>query len=176
MLPRALRVIRVYLRTGLPARGWLVAGSARVPVALGRAGVRTSKREGDGATPRGSFRLLRLWWRADRHPRPVTLLPARRIGSSDAWCEDPADCRYNRPIHLEACRPGDRLWRDDRLYDLVVEIDHNARPWVAHRGSAIFIHVARPDLGPTAGCVALPLRALRRLLMRVGPRTRILIQ
>jgi L,D-peptidoglycan transpeptidase YkuD (ErfK/YbiS/YcfS/YnhG family) len=175
-MPRALGTIRVHMRPGFRARGWLVAGSGRVPIALGRSGMRSNKREGDGATPRGSFRLVRLWWQADRQSRPATHLPSRRIGSSDAWCEDPADRRYNRPFRLTAGRPADRLWRDDCLYDLVVEIGHNTRPRVAHRGSAVFIHVARPGLSPTAGCVALPLAALRRLLARVGSKTRVLIQ
>jgi L,D-peptidoglycan transpeptidase YkuD (ErfK/YbiS/YcfS/YnhG family) len=67
------------------------------------------------------------------------------------------------------------LWRPDALYDLVVEIDHNTRPRLRGRGSAIFIHIARPGLGPTAGCVALPPPALRRLLARLSPKTRITI-
>ena len=73
-----------------------------LPVALGRGGIKANKREGDGATPRGSFRLKRLWWRADRHPRPATALPARRIGPADGWCEDPADRHYNRPVKVPA--------------------------------------------------------------------------
>jgi L,D-peptidoglycan transpeptidase YkuD (ErfK/YbiS/YcfS/YnhG family) len=141
-------------------------GSA-VPVALGRTGIKANKREGDGASPRGRFRLMRLWWRADRAPHPITRLPARAIRPDDAWCENPADRRYNRAIKLSASAPGDRLWRDDHLYDLVVELNHNMRPRVAGRGSAVFIHVARPGLLPTAGCIALDARALARLLPRL---------
>ncbi|MBM3527582.1 MAG: hypothetical protein FJX62_05790, partial [Alphaproteobacteria bacterium] len=122
-----------------------------------------------------AFRPLRLWWRADRLPRPHTLLPVRRIRADDGWCEDPADRRYNRPIRVPPGSTGDRLWRADRLYDLIVEIDHNTRPRTAGRGSAVFIHVARPGFAPTAGCVALKPGALTRLLKRIGPRTRIVI-
>jgi L,D-peptidoglycan transpeptidase YkuD (ErfK/YbiS/YcfS/YnhG family) len=100
-------------------------------------------------------------------------LPVRRIGPSDAWCEDPADRRYNRPVRLTDGQAGDRLWRTDQVYDLVVELDYNVRPRTARRGSAIFIHVARPGLRPTAGCVALPAASLRRLLARIGRKTRI---
>jgi L,D-peptidoglycan transpeptidase YkuD (ErfK/YbiS/YcfS/YnhG family) len=171
----ALKAIRVAAGVGARTRGWLTAGLLRVPVALGRSGIRVDKREGDGATPRGRFRPLRVWWRADRGLRPRTFLPVRRIGPMDAWCEDPTDRRYNRPIRLAHGRAGDSLWRADRLYDLVVELDHNARPRVAGRGSAIFVHVARPGLRPTAGCVALPAAPLRRLLSRIGPKTRIAI-
>jgi L,D-peptidoglycan transpeptidase YkuD (ErfK/YbiS/YcfS/YnhG family) len=100
----------------------------------------------------------------------------RPITRAAAWCEDPADRRYNRPFRLAAGAPGDRLWRDDRLYDFIVEIDHNTRPRVAGCGSAVFIHVARPGFRPTAGCVALAMPRLRWLLERVGPKTRIVIQ
>jgi L,D-peptidoglycan transpeptidase YkuD (ErfK/YbiS/YcfS/YnhG family) len=170
------RTLRVHARPGHPPhRGWLLAGSLRVPVALGRTGLVTLKREGDGATPRGWFHPVRLWWRADAAGRPRTGLPVRRICRHDAWCEDPADRRYNRPIRLGDAALGDRLWRSDPFYDLVVEINHNCRPRVKGRGSAIFIHVARPGLSPTAGCVALPAAGLRRLLARLCAKTRIRI-
>jgi L,D-peptidoglycan transpeptidase YkuD (ErfK/YbiS/YcfS/YnhG family) len=170
------RAIRVRARPGNPTRGILLVGMRAVPVVLGRSGVRANKREGDGATPRGRFRLVRLWWRPDRSPRPRTMLPARRIAPDVAWCEEPADRRYNRPYRRSANDPGDRLWREDRLYDLIVEIDHNTRPRVAGRGSAVFLHLARPNRGPTAGCVALEFGELRRLLARVGPNTRLWIE
>lgn len=173
---RSLALVRVRMRPGDRSRGVLLAGSLAIPVVLGRAGIRANKYEGDGATPRGRFRFLRLWWRADRHPRPRTLLPVRRIAPDLAWCEDTSDRRYNRPFQRSATEPGDRLWRDDRLYDLVVELDHNTRPRVAGRGSAVFVHVARPNRSPTAGCVALGLNDLRRLLAGLGTKTRIEIQ
>jgi len=171
----SLSRIDVRPRPGDRRRGWISAGPLRIAVALGRSGVKADKREGDGATPAGRFRPVRLWWRKDRAARPAVLLPARPIDPADGWCEDPADRRYNRPIRLEPGAPGDRLTRRDGLYDLVIEIDHNTRPRIAGRGSAVFIHVARPGLAPTAGCVAMPVAALRLLLRRVGPKTRIVI-
>src|SRR5579884_314295 len=170
-----LSAVFVRRRPGRPSQGWLVAGGKAIPVALGRGGVKANKREGDGGTPAGLFRPLRLWWRADRRNRPRTALPARRIHVQDAWCEDPADRRYNRPFRKSANEPGDRLARKDQLYDLIVEIDHNTRPRVAGRGSAVFIHLARPGFAPTAGCVALSRRDLVALVARLGPRTRIVI-
>lgn len=158
---------------GNPSRGWLIAGQRAIPVALGRGGIRANKREGDGATPRGSFRPLRLWWRADRWPRPRTPLPVRPIAQQDAWCEDPADRHYNRPVRLAAGQGGDRLRRDDHLYDFIIEIDHNVRPRVAGRGSAVFLHLARDNFGPTAGCVAMTRASMLWLLSRIGPATRI---
>jgi L,D-peptidoglycan transpeptidase YkuD (ErfK/YbiS/YcfS/YnhG family) len=170
-LPR----LRVRPRPGSPTKGWLTAGHLTFPVALGRGGILANKREGDGGTPRGEFRLVRLWWRADRHPRPPTRLPARRITRDVAWCEDPQDRRYNRWFRRAPDSPGDRLWRDDQLYDFIIEIDHNTRPRVAGRGSAVFIHVARQGFRPTAGCVAMTLPRLRWLLGRVGPKTRLAV-
>lgn len=171
----ALQIIRVRQRPGHRTLGILTAGRVALPVALGRTGIAANKREGDGTTPRGAFRLVRLWWRADRLPRPPTRLPSRRITADLAWCEDPADRRYNRPFRRSASEPGDRLWRADALYDLVIELDHNSRPRVAGRGSAVFIHVARAGLAPTAGCVALPKASLHRLLPRVRAGTMIQI-
>lgn len=169
-------LIRVRTRPGQRTQGVLLVGPHAIPVVLGRSGIRANKFEGDGATPRGRFRLLRLWWRPDRHRRPRTPLPVRRITPDLAWCEDTTSHRYNRPFRRSATEPGDRLRREDHLYDFIIEIDHNTRPRVAGRGSAVFIHLARPSRSPTAGCVALRPRDMRRLLEGVGPRTRIVIQ
>lgn len=172
---RPSNIVHVRARPGDRTKGILLAGIGAIPVALGRGGIRADKREGDGATPRGIFRPLRLWWRGDRLPRPRTILPIRPIRPEDAWSEDPADRRYNRPVRRAEGEPGDRLRRQDGLYDLIVEIDHNTRPRIAGRGSAVFIHVARAGFAPTAGCVGLKTDALKRLLARLGPKTKIVI-
>lgn len=169
----SISVIRVRTRPARRTQGILRAGPLTLPVALGRAGIKANKFEGDGATPRGTFRLVRLWWRADRHPRPQTVLPMRRIRPDDGWCEDPADRHYNQPVKVPTGSVADRLTRDDALYDFIIELDHNARPRVAGRGSAVFIHAARPGLAATAGCVALKLPALRQLIAKLGPHTRV---
>ena len=167
--------IRIRAAAGCRNRGWLSAGGRTIPVALGRGGILANKREGDGGTPRGIFRPRRLWWRADRHKRPRTFLPLRRIRAGDAWCEDPSDRRYNQRISVPEGSKADRLARQDALYDLIIELDHNTRPRTAGRGSAVFVHVARPGFKPTAGCIALSMPTLRRLLAQVGPQTRIAI-
>jgi L,D-peptidoglycan transpeptidase YkuD (ErfK/YbiS/YcfS/YnhG family) len=175
-VPLAHIAISIRARPGLRRRGWLTAGAQRIPVTLGRSGIRQDKREGDGATPSGTFRPVRLWWRADRRPRPRTLLPVRPIRPADAWCEDPRDRRYNGPVTVPPGAAGDRLWREDALYDLIVEIDHNTRPRISGRGSAVFLHLARRDGGPTAGCIGVAAGPLLRLLRRIGPKTRIMIR
>ncbi len=173
---RPVSAIRIRAAAGDPRRGWLTAGGQTMPVALGRGGILGNKREGDGGTPRGTFRPRQLWWRADRHPRPRTFLPVRAIRPEDAWCEDPQDRHYNQPVRLGQGRGGDRLKRDDHLYDFIVEIDHNTQPRIAGRGSAVFLHLARENFGPTAGCVAMTKSAMLRLLQRLGPETRIVIE
>jgi len=172
---RPLAAIRIRAAAGDPCRGWLTAGGQTIPVALGRGGIIANKREGDGGTPKGSFRPRRLWWRADRHTRPQTFLPARAIRPEDAWCEDPHSRHYNRPVRLDRDRGGDRLKRDDHLYDFIVEIDHNTSPRIAGRGSAVFLHLARENFSATAGCVSMTKSAMLRLLRRLGPKTRISI-
>jgi L,D-peptidoglycan transpeptidase YkuD (ErfK/YbiS/YcfS/YnhG family) len=170
-----LSAIRIRPTAGNPRRGWLFAEGQTIPVALGRGCIRANKREGDGGTPKGIFRPRQVWWRADRYPRPRTFLPVRAIGPEDAWCEDPASRHYNRAIRLDLDRNGDRLRRDDHLYDFIIEIDHNTSPRVAGRGSAVFLHLARENFGPTAGCVSMTRSAMLHLLRRLGPDTKIVI-
>ncbi len=172
---RPLSAILIRAAAGRPQQGWLLAGQQVIPVALGRGGIRTDKREGDGGTPRGIFHPVRLWWRADRHPRPRTFLPVQPIRPDDAWSEDPAQRHYNQPIKLGADAAGDRLTREDHLYDFIIEIDHNTRPRIPGRGSAVFLHLAREAFAPTAGCVGMTKTAMLRLLERIGPETRISI-
>ena len=170
-----LSAIRVRAAAGNPRRGWLTAAGLTLPVALGRGGIKADKWEGDGGTPRGTFRPRQLWWRADRHPRPKTHLPIRAIRREDAWCEDPSSRHYNQPMRLAGDGGGDRLTRADHLYDFIIEIDHNTSPRVAGRGSAVFLHLARPDFSPTAGCISMTQSAMLRLLERLGPQTKIVI-
>ncbi len=143
-----------------------------MPCAIGRGGLRAAKREGDGATPVGAFRLRRVFWRADRLARPRTRLPAAEIGPRDGWSDDPRDPAYDRPVRLPRRFSAERLRRGDRLYDMLAETDHNAarRPGA---GSAIFLHVWKGPRRPTAGCVALSRRDLAFVLRRWSPRSRL---
>lgn len=132
--------------------------------ALGKGGIRADKREGDGATPPGLLRITRLLYRADRGARPAGALPAEPIAPADGWCDDPAHADYNRQVSLPHPARCEELWRADAVYDVIGVLDWNLSPVRAGRGSAIFLHLARPDFSPTEGCVALEERALRGLL------------
>jgi L,D-peptidoglycan transpeptidase YkuD (ErfK/YbiS/YcfS/YnhG family) len=132
--------------------------------------MRARKREGDGASPRGRFSLLTVLYRPDRVPRPRTSLPVRMLSRRDGWCDTAGDRNYNRPVYLPYGASHEELWRADRLYDIVVVVDYNVRRRGRNLGSAIFMHVADPAYGPTAGCVALELAHLQQVLARVPRR------
>jgi L,D-peptidoglycan transpeptidase YkuD (ErfK/YbiS/YcfS/YnhG family) len=139
--------------------------------ALGRAGVVPAalKTEGDGASPAGLWPLRRVLWRADRLAAPPTRLPAAAIRQGDGWCDDPADPNYNRPVSWPYHASAERLWREDGVYDLIVVLGYNDAPVRPQRGSAIFVHVARPGFSPTEGCVALAASELLTLLAVAAP-------
>ena len=146
------------------AGGLLEIAGQRFRCALGKGGVRAHKQEGDGATPTGILPLRRVLYRADRLRAPDCAVPVEPIGRNDGWCDDPSHADYNRMIRLPHEARHETLWRDDPLYDIVGVLGWNDAPVKRNMGSAIFLHVARPDFGPTEGCIALALADLRRVL------------
>lgn len=149
-------------------RGIMRAGAATLVCAIGGAGIRHMKREGDRATPAGRFACLGGFFNAQRVPRPRALLPLRIIKRQLGWCDDPRAPLYNRLLHLPSRFGHEDLWREDSLYDLIIVLDYNYRQRIKNRGSAIFLHCARPDFAPTAGCIALAPADWRRLLPRLS--------
>jgi len=149
--------------------GWLSHGGRRWPCALGRAGISDNKHEGDGTTPVGRFALRAALYRPDRIAPPVTALAVRPIAKDDGWCDAPDHPDYNRPVRLPHPASCETMWRDDGFYDLVVLLGYNDDPPQPGRGSAIFLHVARPAYAPTEGCVALALADLMELLATIDP-------
>ncbi|CAO3415581.1 L,D-transpeptidase family protein [Azospirillum doebereinerae] len=149
--------------------GRLLWSGGSVRCALGRGGILADKREGDGGTPVGRFPLRRVLWRADRLTVPDTGLPTSPIAEDDGWCDAPSDPAYNRPVKRPYHASHEALWREDGVYDVIVVMGHNDDPVVPGRGSAVFLHVARPGWTPTEGCVALALDDLLRLLKDCGP-------
>ena len=158
--------MRVAVRSPAATRGQLTWGGMTVACALGASGCRAHKREGDGATPIGRWGLREVFYRADRLPRPRTGLPVRPLNAWDGWCDAVGDRNYNRRVRHPYRASAEKLWRSDRLYDLIVTLDHNACPRIQGRGSAIFMHVADTGYAATAGCVALQRSHLLRLLAR----------
>ena len=148
-------------------------GERRMRCAIGRGGVRSEKREGDGATPQGLFILRRLLYRPDRTAPPPTTLPVRALDPADGWCDAPPDAAYNHMIRLPYPASAESLWRADGIYDLIVPLGYNDEPVIAGRGSAIFLHLARPDFTPTEGCVALGHNDLLIVLAEADAQSRV---
>ena len=154
------------------SRARLSAGNLTLDVAIGRSGMRVDKREGDGATPIGTFALGRLWLRPDAQ-RHQCALPVRMTRKDDIWCDAPDHRLYNQPAKLPFPASHEVFWREDDLYHAVIEVEWNRRPAIKGRGSAIFLHLARAGLLPTAGCVAVQRKDLARLLARIGRNTQL---
>lgn len=158
--------------------GLMQAGGRVLPCALGRAGPSVFKREGDGATPaRTVMRPLWGYFRQDRVARPQALLPFGAIKANDGWCDESGHAAYNSPVRLPFAGSHETMMRDDCLYDICVVLDFNMAPHgrMRGKGSAIFLHCAKPGYRPTAGCIALDRPDLQWLLLHVDERTRFLV-
>ena len=153
--------------------GSFLAGDLKSTCAIGRSGViaASEKREGDGASPLGKWRLKRVLYRADRIDRPQAALPVIPLRESDGWCDAAAHPLYNRPVTLPFGASHEKLWREDHAYDVIVELAHNDEPIIAGLGSAIFFHLAHDDGRPTEGCVAISLEDMLRVLTRASTET-----
>lgn len=153
------------------SNGTLLAGERSLRCALGRGGVAAAidKREGDLRTPLGRWPLRRVYFRPDKLGAPQTRLPATALTDTMGWCDAPEDPAYNRLVALPYPASAERLWREDDVYDLIVELGYNDDPVVPGRGSAIFWHLARPDFSGTEGCVAIAREDMLWALAQLGP-------
>jgi L,D-peptidoglycan transpeptidase YkuD (ErfK/YbiS/YcfS/YnhG family) len=170
---RALALIHVRSLSAAAQDGLLIAGNLRIRCKLGRAGRRAMKREGDGATPSGLWPMRWILARRDSWGLVRTGLPFRFTVADDGWCDDPADRNYNRPVKLPYRASHEDMWRKDHLYDVVVILGYNDRPRVRGAGSAVFFHLADPQGGPTAGCIAVSAADMRKMLALCGRKTKI---
>ena len=152
-------------------------GHRPIRCAVGRGGIVPVgvKREGDGATPAGSWPMREIIYRADRVTLPPTALPTRAMTPEDGWCESPTDTNYNRNVRLPYPIAIDQMWREDHLYDIVVVLGYNDAPVVPDKGSAIFLHLARPDFSPSAGCVTVGMDDLLFVLKEANQRSRVVV-
>jgi L,D-peptidoglycan transpeptidase YkuD (ErfK/YbiS/YcfS/YnhG family) len=142
--------------------------------AVGRGGLAVNKREGDGTSPVGCWPIRQVFYRADRlEGAPSKAFTCTPIDRQDGWCDAPDHPDYNRPVRLPFGASHEEMWRDDHLYDVVVVLGHNDDPVVPGAGSAVFLHVARPEYSPTAGCAALSEKDLLEFLALAGPDTRL---
>jgi L,D-peptidoglycan transpeptidase YkuD (ErfK/YbiS/YcfS/YnhG family) len=163
--------LTVRARPGNPAQGLISVGGVVFRCALGRGGISSNKREGDGATPLGAMRIISGYFRADHVAARRTRLEMTPIASNLGWCEVPDDRNYNRPVRMPYRASHETMRRADRLYDVCLVLDWNIVPRRRGRGSAIFLHLARPGFTPTQGCVAVTAKVMARLLPRLSNRT-----
>ncbi|MET0238574.1 MAG: L,D-transpeptidase family protein [Sphingobium sp.] len=154
----------------------LTLGELEFPCVIGHGGAlpAADKREGDGATPLGTWALRAVLLRPDRiKPATVPALPWRWLRKGDGWSDDPTDPAYNRPVHLPHGPGHESLWREDQAYDVIVVLAHNDAPPQPGMGSAIFFHQWVPGIygapRATEGCVAVPAEAMRMLLPLLKP-------
>jgi L,D-peptidoglycan transpeptidase YkuD (ErfK/YbiS/YcfS/YnhG family) len=167
--------VRKRAHSNAPHLARLHIGSTVVLAAIGKAGISHRKREGDGASPAGSFRLMTSYFRSDRLARIQSLAGSRPLQRDMGWCDDPRSGQYNRPVQAGAKVSHERLWREDAIYDVLIPTTHNQRPRIRGIGSAIFLHLARPGYAATEGCVAINLADLRRMIPRLSPNATLFI-
>lgn len=156
-------------------KGMLTCGAISVPCALGRSGRTFRKKEGDGASPVGIWPLRQIYYRNDRIVRPLSKMPVSLIRKGWGWCETVGDRNYNRRVNLPYPTAHEDLKRSDNFYDIVVETSHNQKPRIQGRGSAIFFHIARANFASTAGCIAISLRDMQKVLVCCSRKTKLAI-
>ncbi|NLS16895.1 L,D-transpeptidase [Rhizobium sp. P40RR-XXII] len=161
---RTASTIVVRPAPGKKTRALVQVGPLIMPAAIGRSGRSILKREGDGATPIADMKLLYGFTRGDQVRSLRTSLPMQRIRKDMLWCDQPDNANYNRLVKAPFKPSHEEMRREDSLYDVCLVMDWNVRSRRRHRGSAIFFHLIRPGYEPTAGCVAISFRDMRRIL------------
>jgi len=156
--------------------GYLKYKSFKFRCSLGKAGVKKKLKEGDNITPKGTFKLLRVFYRPDKITKIKTILNKVKIKKNFGWCDDPKSNFYNKLVKLPFKGGYEKLYRADNSYDLIIVLNYNTNPIIKNKGSAIFIHVARKDFSNTAGCIALTKKDLLILLANIKKNTKIKIQ
>ncbi len=143
------------------------------PCTVGRGGITSRKAEGDGATPRGTHRIVGMLYRPDRISAPARWgVP---IGPGDLWCDDPTHEDYNLMVRRPFPASHEVLSRADPMYDLILLTDWNWPYAQKRKGSAIFMHQWRGPLRPTAGCIGLDRTHLRWIAGKISYDTRLIV-
>ena len=152
----------------------LICDDFQFKCSIGKNGLKKNKLEGDNSTPKGTFSLGLVYYRADRVAKPETKLKTVKISKQMGWCDDPNNINYNKEIKLDKKIKAEKLYRKDKIYDIVIVINYNTQRIIKNKGSAIFIHVTN-NYKPTKGCVALSLNDLEILLKIIKRNSKIKI-
>ena len=144
--------------------------------AIGKAGIRKKKKEGDNITPKGIYKIVKIYYRDDRIKKISSKFKLIKITKKMGLCDDPKSKKYNQLIKLPKKYSHEKLYKKNNTYDLLLVLDYNMKPIVKNKGSAIFIHVAKRNYKPTAGCIALKKKDLLKLTKIIKLSTKILIK
>ena len=155
--------------------GYLQYKNLKFRCALGKAGVKKKEKEGDNITPKGTFKITKMYYRPDKIKNIISLVKKIKIKNNMGWCDDPSSNLYNRQIKLPNKFRHEKLYRKDNLYDLILVLNYNINPIIKYKGSAIFIHVANNSYKKTKGCIALKKKHLIELVSKIKKNTKIII-
>ena len=153
----------------------LVYNNYKVKCAIGKRGIGVKKREGDLITPKGSFKIKEILYRADKIKNLKSKLQKKIINKKMGWCDDPRSNKYNKLIKLPFKFGYEKLYRTENIYDLILVLNFNMNPVKKNKGSAIFIHVAKRNYSATKGCVAVKKKDLRMLIKKINKNTKVKI-
>jgi L,D-peptidoglycan transpeptidase YkuD (ErfK/YbiS/YcfS/YnhG family) len=143
--------------------------------AVGKAGIARKKQEGDNVTPKGTFKIVKIYYRKDRVNKISSKFTPIKITKNMGWCDDPNSKNYNQLIKLPTQYRYEKLHRKNNIYDVVVVLNYNMNPIIKNKGSAIFIHIAKKNYKKTAGCIVLKKIHLIKLLKKIGKNTKVII-
>ena len=155
--------------------GYLKYKNLKFRCALGKAGIGKKIKEGDNITPKGTYKIIKIYYRKDRIKELVSQIKLIKIKKNMGWCDDPKSKKYNQLIYLPTKCSHEKLYRRDNIYDLILVLNYNIKPIIKNKGSAIFIHIARKNYKKTAGCIALEKNNLIKLILKIQKHTKIKI-
>ena len=143
--------------------------------ALGKNGIKKKIQEGDNITPKGIFKIIKIYYRPDKIKKIKTLIKKIKIRKNMGWCDDSKSRFYNQQIKLPTKSGHEKLYRNDNLYDLIVVLNYNIDPIIKNKGSAIFLHIAKKSYQKTKGCIALKREHLIEIISKIKKNTKIKI-
>ena len=155
--------------------GYLQYKNLKFRCALGKAGIRRKGREGDNITPKGIFKIIKIYYRSDKIKKITSSIKKIKIKKNMGWCDDPKSFYYNKQIKLPSKFSHEKLYRKDNLYDLFLVLNYNTSPIIKNKGSAIFLHIAKDSYKKTKGCIALKREDLIQLVSKIRKKTKIKI-
>ena len=142
---------------------------------IGKSGTKKAKKEGDLATPKGTFKLGPLYYRKDRIKLPKCKIKKKIIKKNMGWCNDSKSSRYNKEINFPYNYSAEKLYKKENTYDLILLIKYNVSPVIKKRGSAIFLHIAKKNYQPTQGCVAISKKNFLKIITLIDNKTSVMI-